>query len=252
MYKKNAFTLIELLVVVAIISVLVSILLPAMGAARDTAKALACKSNLRQCGVVFTMYINDCNGFLPWVSYDYSNPTYSPTGKLLTVPVFSGSYYNRASNIFYLFDKYFAPMPRSYPGIWYCQVLDQVYPEYNYPLNLPSPDPGANYGGRHNYATNGLWSASAPEGYGSLPSKPVKHAKIAYPEKCLNMMDGFHWAIPFSDLHLLPASDGPGSSGRVIYCHRGALNALFFDGHVEAKLPGELSEQQNLQLHLND
>ncbi len=57
--KQKGFTLVELLVVVAIIALLVSILLPALGQARDQAKNVMCKSNLRQWGLIFQLYTDD-------------------------------------------------------------------------------------------------------------------------------------------------------------------------------------------------
>ncbi len=54
--SKRAFTLIELLVVVAIIALLAAILMPALGAARESAKASACAMNLRTFGTAFEIY----------------------------------------------------------------------------------------------------------------------------------------------------------------------------------------------------
>ena len=64
--RRNAFTLIELLVVIGIIGILMAILMPALGRAREQAKVVSCAANLKTIANAFNMYLLDARGQAFW------------------------------------------------------------------------------------------------------------------------------------------------------------------------------------------
>ncbi len=78
--RTAGFTLIELLVVISIIALLIGILLPALGAARGTARAAVCKSNMRQGAIAMNIYVTDNNNFFP-ASYVYPDESWNGQGR---------------------------------------------------------------------------------------------------------------------------------------------------------------------------
>ena len=57
--QRHNFTIVELLVVIAIISILASLLLPALSRARDSAKRISCGNNMKQLQLAFLSYVGD-------------------------------------------------------------------------------------------------------------------------------------------------------------------------------------------------
>lgn len=71
---RDGFTLVELLVVIGIIALLISILLPALSKARESANKVACMSNMKQLGTMMIMYTTANKGRFPRSS-PYGGPS---------------------------------------------------------------------------------------------------------------------------------------------------------------------------------
>lgn len=70
--NMSAFTLIELLVVIAIIAMLLAVLVPALGMAKEQAREVICRAHLHQWGLVFASYLEDYgNKFMPGIDEDW-------------------------------------------------------------------------------------------------------------------------------------------------------------------------------------
>jgi prepilin-type N-terminal cleavage/methylation domain-containing protein/prepilin-type processing-associated H-X9-DG protein len=67
-HARSAFTLVELLVVISIIALLVALLLPALGQARDVSKNLKCKAQEHHIALAIVNYASDSNGYAPLIN----------------------------------------------------------------------------------------------------------------------------------------------------------------------------------------
>jgi len=71
--RNKGFTLVELLVVIGIIALLISILLPSLNRARETANRVKCANNLKQIGLAISLYTNENHGAYPRTYYAPGN-----------------------------------------------------------------------------------------------------------------------------------------------------------------------------------
>jgi prepilin-type N-terminal cleavage/methylation domain-containing protein/prepilin-type processing-associated H-X9-DG protein len=103
--RKKGFTLVELLVVIAIIAVLISILLPALSRARESANTTQCESNLRQIGQGVALYESANLGAIP-ASVIFSGmilrggQQYGPNGTQAASDIWSQGYISWTSVVY--------------------------------------------------------------------------------------------------------------------------------------------------------
>jgi prepilin-type N-terminal cleavage/methylation domain-containing protein/prepilin-type processing-associated H-X9-DG protein len=88
--RSPGFTLVELLVVIGIIALLISILLPALSKARESANQIKCSSNLRTIGQAIFMYVSEYKGSLP-IGFVGSGDTIGPNGQTYKTDVTVGN-----------------------------------------------------------------------------------------------------------------------------------------------------------------
>jgi prepilin-type N-terminal cleavage/methylation domain-containing protein/prepilin-type processing-associated H-X9-DG protein len=129
------FTLVELLVVITIIGILISLLLPAVQAAREAARGIQCRNNLHQIGLALDMYIDSqgINGHFPLAARLPVHP--SNTHNLVSLVAALGPYIEQNKNPFHCPDD----LPGADPNPSDSLPPDQSYFQwqglsYEYPL----------------------------------------------------------------------------------------------------------------------
>ncbi len=257
--SARAFTLIELLVVVAIIGLLISILLPSLSAARQSARGAVCASNLHHLGIGTTIYADANRGVM--------------------VPGRPGKYTNPAQNIYWIGNgfqwrpRWFVRLgaesgffafnvPSSDPAldnvmlvdgndVFLCPQVDDWRNNRNYPFGLNYQFLG-NTRFRGGLETNGFINfpvrieslrggetVLAADALGTAAGKP-RDARTDY--RLDGVRDQFavgNHAWSLDPPRLTPTSDvcddqfrTPDNRSAPDLRHRGAASVLYVDGHV--------------------
>ena len=228
--RASAFTLVELLVVIGIIALLVSILLPTLNRARQSAQQIKCASNLRQIGLAVTMYANETKGYFPY-------PTTTQGEQQLW---------------FTAIDKYLISLPIAgrNPGNPNAATPQRTYHEYKQCVVWEDFTGQVNAGGTQHA---GKESAKTYKMNSHLRRRwPTRsHAKVTQVRKPTEfVLVGDAHSLDVTGDHPNPTQNikesndlsfevgDPDDQAGPAIRHKGGANILFVDGHVELiKLP---------------
>lgn len=211
MKSKRAFTLIELLVVIAIIAALAALLLPTLSKSKESARSVACKSNLRQLGIAVNLYSGETGHYPASARFELSGGprvTYAWPAQLLAHVSSSTAVFKCPST----------PSEFAWPS-------NQSTHGFAFPYNVDWRAP-------FSYGYNGM-GVAAVSGYGLgvEPSVALPTLRVLNPADMIAIGDSngdrsSDGEISFHRFQVYPVNP-PGTR------HNNGANVAFCDGHVE-------------------
>ncbi|MFA5553313.1 MAG: prepilin-type N-terminal cleavage/methylation domain-containing protein [Phycisphaerae bacterium] len=257
MEKKRAFTLVELLVVISIIALLMAVLVPGLGVARELARRVVCGTNMKGIGQANMSYVNAWNGYFVPLSY----PGRDKDGNPVSIEWSRNPDFRKYMQI----EAYYQGGGVEQGGIVGFYTLPR---KLQCPSDLNVRDPARAYRGivliSYGYNLEGLaeWGAPWPNLVGYKQSEVKNPAeKLMFTEGVGDWWVGWHGAnyIRFWDRlgqrGTIEEYRALGGYGATAYRHSEGVNVLFYDGHVNYLKKGvvftsiDIEDWDNLQPH---
>ena len=234
---RRCFTILELLVVLAVIAILASLLLPALGKAKESARQISCMNNQKQLAVAFMSYSADFDSFLPWAftndggnaSRTYAHLLYNAGYSPLVIPPYAST----AS---------FNSIKKAERDVSPFKCPSDSSTIYNLPVNYTM-----NASIQYIYGV----LVSGGEWWGIIYPKITK-IKESLSEKsliaCSNKILTYSSSLPITMYYYSTAHDENGDGvinmlDRWRNLHLGYMNVLFCDGHIEKRKELKISKE---------
>lgn len=207
---SGGFTLIELMVVVSLIALLVALLLPTLGQARSSARAAQCLSNLRQFGMLTTMYRMDHNDTLPtWRPDQPPDLSYNASRRAIWQWAYAG----------YMSMSYDPTIPEKQPKLYLCPDTGPVNWQAGWPW-------GGNY--RASYTMNFLGSDWKDQHWGKYAwlraSRVTESTFHLFADINPSSYPWYYTSIPPEDI-----------TWQLAFRHQSAAQFMFLDGHADTR-----------------
>ena len=230
--KQKGFTLIELLVIIAIIAMLLSILVPSLLRAKETAKAIVCKSLVKNYTLAQYAYFLETNSLIP---ISVKDPVMRPWHTIdefrsqLDLPPLRQEYK----------DRQVGQLQEYKPG--YAKKF--ICPSAKYALN---------------HSEDGLYAMDRSYGFNHhvhYYKDYVRRRMESQSSRILNMADALDWWFSYWDCDKFETYGeewkGFDTYGSAAFRHLGKVNVSYWDGHVDQMNVTELKSHLEMWLYVH-